>query len=116
MATEKISDEQWVKKNINQVEKFQKNSVLPASERYYRPGGTTGQLPADCRECPLLEVRQWPGSSPVLPATRYYRPPRDESSFGLEPCNLIHLPFPTYLSPPTFWLSLFIPSLTSDLG
>ena len=44
--------------NKSQPEKSQENPVLPAAKRYYRPGGTTGQLPANCRKCSLLEVRQ----------------------------------------------------------
>ena len=40
-ATEKIPEEQRVKKKSNQVKKSHENPVLPAG-RYYRP--TTGQL------------------------------------------------------------------------
>ena len=77
----------------------------PRKTRHYRPrSGTTGLavLPANCRKCSLLEVRQWPGSKPVLPATRYYRSGRGTtgrrglSSLAFEPCNLIHSPTPTY--------------------
>ena len=66
--------------------------------------GTTGLaavLPANCRKYSLLEVRQWPGSEPVLPTSRYYRPRggttgrRGMSRSGLVPYPLTypHLPF-----------------------
>ena len=76
-------------------------TVLPLQGRYYRATGTTGILPTDLRESPLLEVRYYrPGTGttgqPVLPPEdRYYRTCaclRAES--GNIPLYLILPPYP----------------------